>query len=570
MPETHFPLPLPDAAFMATLGAFLGDGEDAARYTDQFQPFVVTGGLHGVAAGLTAAPDALIAYCAGEYVTETGAITYPDEGEIWVVADEDTDGHKLTFTRVPGTHYLIDTTSVEEPATPVGAVPLMLVTTSGGAITGVRDMRARSAVRTLANRGMVFSSNYDSLQDAINALPPAGGIVYIEPGEYLLTQTLEIGDGAAAAVSTRQGIYLMGLGAPYSAEFGFTDEPAVKLVWAGPSDPVVEVKGPLAGWGIQNLTIDGSDAADYGIHVISGQYGDVRNVAIRGCLIAALGTTTVTTFGAAPNASTFHNKFTNVYVDAPGSYGIELTSGAPLSNTSYNTFENVFVVVSGNGRGLQLGACANNVFTNLHFSLGEGAATAINFAYDNGQAASWPASNQFFALEPHDMPLTQTGSPAADMGPNLIVGISQTAGALPPDVDGLAAIYADGDGNIVLAGAQNPANPNASGGISAPGGVLVHVREVTVASDDVTADDSVLLVDASGAAILALQLPSAVGLSGKMFVFKKIDATANTVRVLLDGAETIDGVGTQMDITTQWTTRTIVSDGTDWFRLDRP
>lgn len=77
-----------------------------------------------------------------------------------------------------------------------------------------------------------------------------------------------------------------------------------------------------------------------------------------------------------------------------------------------------------------------------------------------------------------------------------------------------------------------------------------------------TATDRVILVDASGGDA-TINLPTAVGISGKEYVVKKTDASAYTVTVAPDGAETIDGEATLV-IGTQYDSYTLVSDGSNW------
>ncbi|OIO40628.1 hypothetical protein AUJ10_02640, partial [Candidatus Pacearchaeota archaeon CG1_02_31_27] len=78
----------------------------------------------------------------------------------------------------------------------------------------------------------------------------------------------------------------------------------------------------------------------------------------------------------------------------------------------------------------------------------------------------------------------------------------------------------------------------------------------------VTISDSVITGDATTAAF-SITLPTAVGITGRQYTFKKIDTSANAVTI--DGAETetIDGAATY-DLSAQWKYVTIVSDGTNW------
>ena len=75
--------------------------------------------------------------------------------------------------------------------------------------------------------------------------------------------------------------------------------------------------------------------------------------------------------------------------------------------------------------------------------------------------------------------------------------------------------------------------------------------------------ERVLLCDAADGDI-TVSLPKAKESSGRAYTVKKIDATANTVTVDGDDAETIDGAATKV-LTSQWETLSIVCNGTAWF-----
>lgn len=138
--QTHSPVPTSGSSFYSALQTFL-KREDAQRFAEMFVPFVWSGGTHGTGAGLTKTPTALTAYPGGYYVTETGSITYNDNDTCYVIAHKDLTGNAGTYTRVSGTHYLIDCASASEPALPANSVRLMTVTTAGGAVTVVTDRR---------------------------------------------------------------------------------------------------------------------------------------------------------------------------------------------------------------------------------------------------------------------------------------------------------------------------------------------------------------------------------------------------------------------------------------------
>lgn len=133
--------------------------EDAGRWYEQgFGNFVSTTAnanacLGGTSAGLTMTPVACVAYNAGYRGTETGSITFSNASTTWVAMDENTSGNNANlpnFTRVTGTHYLIDSIDVGQPSMAFDSQLLMQVVTSGGAITGVTDKRTTTVPLPLA------------------------------------------------------------------------------------------------------------------------------------------------------------------------------------------------------------------------------------------------------------------------------------------------------------------------------------------------------------------------------------------------------------------------------------
>ena len=164
---THQTVPSANFSFMPTLQTFL-QSEDANRHADLYPNAVVSGGIHSTAAGLVGSPSALLAYLAGVYTTESGTITYPDASVCWVIAHTDTTGNLGSFTRVSGTHYLINCGSIPQPMLPslpnISSVYLMKVTTTGGAITEVTDLRPWGG-----QTGFDLCK-YVSLNDAMTAL----------------------------------------------------------------------------------------------------------------------------------------------------------------------------------------------------------------------------------------------------------------------------------------------------------------------------------------------------------------------------------------------------------------
>lgn len=105
-------------------------------------------------AGLTHTPQPCYAYNANVRATETGAITYPDNDLCWVGIDQNRSGvvgDPPNFSRVAGEHYILDCFDIAQPNMTPSSQLLMQVTTSGGAITQVIDLRRVGPIPSYLN-----------------------------------------------------------------------------------------------------------------------------------------------------------------------------------------------------------------------------------------------------------------------------------------------------------------------------------------------------------------------------------------------------------------------------------
>jgi len=93
-------------------------------------------------------------------------------------------------------------------------------------------------------------------------------------------------------------------------------------------------------------------------------------------------------------------------------------------------------------------------------------------------------------------------------------------------------------------------------------GAIATAVVVETGAYTLTINDSVVLCDSTAAAF-TIALPTAVGITGREYVIKKIDSSANAVTVDGNAAETIDGA-TTYSLATQWKYVRVVSDGTNW------
>jgi hypothetical protein len=298
--------------------------------------------------------------------------------------------------------------------------------------------------------GAVGNGSHDdtaAIQAAINALPASGGDVLFPPGKYKVTSTLTIGNGSAGNVSTVQGIRLLGSGVPCPVVLywnGFQTTPATEIIWAGGAAAVISINGPLHGWGVQSLHINGSGTATYGIEVISAKFGCVSDVIVENCVTVQIASTTVATWAGCDLTDSLKNSWRNIIVGVPATAnagGILLT-GEPgnTSDTDTNHFDNLLVAFSADANthwGIHLRNCDTNYFNNVHMS--GGGSNTYGFVLDyTGSAGAWPGGCQISGVDCGMSPWLNVGGPAVGQwGPNLLTGLSQGNGGLWPNLAGL-------------------------------------------------------------------------------------------------------------------------------------
>lgn len=97
------------------------------------------------------------------------------------------------------------------------------------------------------------------------------------------------------------------------------------------------------------------------------------------------------------------------------------------------------------------------------------------------------------------------------------------------------------------------------------GPIATAVSAVKTANYTITADDSTIRVDTSGAAGFTVTLPTAVGITGRQYTVKDVGGNASIENITIDGngTETIDG-GTTVLLDANYESITVVSDGANW------
>lgn len=120
----------------------------------------------------------------------------------------------------------------------------------------------------------------------------------------------------------------------------------------------------------------------------------------------------------------------------------------------------------------------------------------------------------------------------------------------------------DQQGRITAAanGTGGGGGGNTNGTFNAPTSITANYTAIS--------SDYLILANATSGAIV-ITLPTAVGISGKQYVIKKVDATSNSVTIDPNGAQTVDGL-TTISTDTANDSVTIQSDGANWRIVSPP
>ena len=201
--STQSTLPQQNSTFFSDLETFLAE-EDALRFQDILNPFVVLNGLHGTGGSLVGSPGNTTAYPGGFFVNETGTITYADNTtHHWVIIHKDIvtviGGN---WIRVSGTHYLFDPVSSSQPTAPTDSLILMDVVTSGGSITTVTDLRNLSAFAVVNDVFKAKISSDDTTADFLVTKLAAGAGITLTETNGGANETLTIAADSLVTVST--------------------------------------------------------------------------------------------------------------------------------------------------------------------------------------------------------------------------------------------------------------------------------------------------------------------------------------------------------------------------------
>ncbi|MBR8201697.1 hypothetical protein [Burkholderia vietnamiensis] len=283
-----------------------------------------------------------------------------------------------------------------------------------------------------------------AIQAYINALPSSGGNVNLLPGTYLINTSIQIGNGNSGAVSTKRGIVLRAVGNSGLTDFGFsgfTSEPTVKLKLVGAAAPVIQVQGPIIGWGIQNIAIDCNMIATHGIATYSASNGDCRNLTIYGHTVAAVQSATYPTFAGVGLTDSIQNCWHNTTIKNPDIVGVKgvVLDGAANSTSDYHLFTQLTIQMSSTvaNNGIYLRAVDSCGFIGVHIFGSPPGGGGIVFDYSF--RPFWPSGCWFQAVD-NGCGWANIGTPGTaggTLGPNVLHSVLGANGASYPELPNL-------------------------------------------------------------------------------------------------------------------------------------
>ncbi len=131
-------------------------------------------------------------------------------------------------------------------------------------------------VRWFGATGGGTSDDTKAIQAAIDSLPANGGTVYFPGGDYLVKNTIKIGDGNADDVrSSKNGIKLVGEGGGFGV-WG-TSVPTA-IIFRGVDKNIIEINGLISDVSIEGFYINGSELAETCLYMKAVQALTLKDV----------------------------------------------------------------------------------------------------------------------------------------------------------------------------------------------------------------------------------------------------------------------------------------------------
>ncbi|RAU96880.1 hypothetical protein DQG13_20040 [Paenibacillus sp. YN15] len=308
---------------------------------------------------------------------------------------------------------------------------------SGELVLNVKDFGAK---------GDGVTDDTAAIQAAIYALGYAGGVLYFPKGIYLISDTLNVGNGTASAVSTQNAITLQGAGAANTGAAVYDGGFGTMIRYIGSTEkPMIHVRGPINAPRILDISLDGNMMASIGVRATNALGFKYRPCAIRdttqiGILMDSWPSMTVS--GTKNNMSCdIADGWINLG-NSPYAVCIKLSGDIDGGDTNMSRLHNLHLLYSGtNGRALLLGFCDSNLFDTINcYRQGADNGSAYSVIFDGTEQVGYPAQNTFinFSATSDDVAVYGT------IGDNIFYNYQTGDGGAVPDHPNLRGVTQDG------------------------------------------------------------------------------------------------------------------------------
>jgi len=288
-----------------------------------------------------------------------------------------------------------------------------------------------------------FNAALASLTKGATLTIPAGSVIKIN-------STIEIGNGSSANASTINYIRIKGSGVAGPGNFiGYPNASNVRFVWGGastgPSSVMFQIAGPMQGWGLENIMLDGQSGVLVGLQILSASFGYCKGVSVENCKSQAILSDTYDSFATPGFANSMHNRFENTNIliqSAANAQGITLTgqiTGTP-ANSCYNLFTNTTIKMpdafASQTVAMYLQWCDSNYFTGVHIIGGAVAGVGCVFDYSVSNSSG---TNVISAIDNGgcNTKFANAGSPGQFARANYIYSLFEANGATAEQIDNL-------------------------------------------------------------------------------------------------------------------------------------
>lgn len=438
----------PTGLTIATVGA-----AGSTHYTYTVASIDANGGVGAAIATVstTTGPDTATTKSNYIVLTWTAPASGPAPAGYAVYGNADGIGSPILLGIVGPTPYFQDHAlgHGSDPIIPAWASSTPLVTATNDYLVtkilsgaGTTTLTLANAASNTVSAAAVNHDDTDAILASLNNLPASGGTDHLGCSFYNVSSPIVLGNGTSSTFSTRQGIVLTGDCVPSGFNSGTTTYPVsgAGLNWqGGPGTAVLEVNGPLNGFGIDNLWIFGNDLAQYCLLNIDGSYNqNSQNIFASKCQIG-LQEQAVNPSGN----GALHDDFQHIGVilqDVNNSTGLWFT-GTSTSNVDFGVITDVAVVSPNtliDNVGLHFAAADSVVLNGVHL-YGTGVWTN-SIIWDYQINSGWPSGIVITGIDPggtSSSTMTNYGT-VSGASTNIIYGLQGANGATCPTLTNLS------------------------------------------------------------------------------------------------------------------------------------